>query len=215
MVRRAPHPRRRPTAAVALAAAVAAPACRFAESAGDGIDPEIPAVPACDPVRTWDPAAEAFEDGVREAVADFRARRPVCPGSGTSGRLAPLSEDGALACAARLHALDMATEDFVGHEGSDGSSPDERVARTGLEPTVLHEAILAGPPSPRAAVDLLAADPAQCTALADPRFDRIGAGYTADPDGTYAGYLVVLLATTDPDAGGTASGTGGSGSGAP
>lgn len=153
-------------------------------------------MPACSPARDWDPAAAAFEDDVLERMASLRRQRPVCPGAAWPGPGDLQVEDGALTCAARIHALDMATEAFVGHEGSDGSTPEDRVARTGAVFFAVHEAIVAGAPSPAAAVDLLAGDPEDCAAMVGPTFDRVGAGYAPDPSGTSSGYLVVVFAAT-------------------
>lgn len=43
--------------------------------------------------------------------------------------LPPLKPNPALGAAARVHAIDMAANDFMAHEGSDGSSPADRLAR--------------------------------------------------------------------------------------
>jgi uncharacterized protein YkwD len=75
-----------------------------------------PATPA--PVA--DPGA-AFEDEVVALVNRERAKT----------RCAPLRNDERLRAAARVHSLDMAGGNFLRHTGRDGSSPQDRMRRTG------------------------------------------------------------------------------------
>jgi uncharacterized protein YkwD len=50
----------------------------------------------------------------------------------TKGRASPLQWDPKLAAVARAHSEDMARNGFFSHQGSDGSSPAERVSRAGV-----------------------------------------------------------------------------------
>ena len=169
----------------------------------------IPDVPACADVAVWDADAAAFEDAVTDTIARLRRERRRCDGGPATGRVPALVLDGALRCAARVHALDMATEGFVGHTGSDDSSPEDRVARTGATMFAVHEALVAGAPTPAAAVDLWLSDPEDCTALTGERFDRLGVGYAADPTEPSSGTLVAVLGRSSPE---DTTGTTGAGS---
>lgn len=55
--------------------------------------------------------------------------------------------------AAQGHAVDMATHDFVGHTGSDGSSPWDRMERAGYQWSAAAENAAAGYSSPESVVD--------------------------------------------------------------
>jgi len=73
------------------------------------------------PVRPSDEMIAMWEYLVLHLTNDYRA----------SHGLLPLDWDGTLAHAARLHSADMAYNNFMDHEGSDGSSVGERVTRVG------------------------------------------------------------------------------------
>lgn len=51
----------------------------------------------------------------------------------TKGRARPLQWDGRLAAIARLHSEEMAREGVLAHEGMDGSEPESRVTRAGVQ----------------------------------------------------------------------------------
>jgi uncharacterized protein YkwD len=63
----------------------------------------------------------------------------------------PLRMDGKLRAAARAHSADMATNNVVGHTGSDGSSPADRMRKAGY-PQALSENLARGPGSPQVVV---------------------------------------------------------------
>jgi uncharacterized protein YkwD len=48
-------------------------------------------------------------------------------------RCQPVRVDGKLQAAARSHSADMATNDFVSHKGTDGSSADDRIRQAGAD----------------------------------------------------------------------------------
>lgn len=63
--------------------------------------------------------------------------------------LPPLTPDPRLADAAATHSIDMAGGDFFAHRGSDGSGPDERVAREGYRWRYVAENIGCGQDTPQ------------------------------------------------------------------
>jgi uncharacterized protein YkwD len=93
-----------------------------------------------------------------------------------------LREDGHLTEAARGHSQDMARKGFVGHQGSDGSSPDDRMRKAGYHKPRAED-IGSGYPSARAALDAWAADPRQRAPLADCDLKAVGIGVAADRTG--------------------------------
>ena len=62
-------------------------------------------------------------------------------------KLPALSLDSKLTDAARLHASDMASHDKMSHEGSDGSTPSERIKRQGAHPLNDGENVASGYPT--------------------------------------------------------------------
>lgn len=64
----------------------------------------------------------------------------------------PLQIDSRLASAATAHSLDMATNDFFDHVGSDGSSPGDRILDAGYSYSRAGENIAAGYTTPEAVV---------------------------------------------------------------
>jgi uncharacterized protein YkwD len=67
------------------------------------------------------------------------------------GHCQPVRMDDKLRAAARAHSADMATNNFVDHTGSDGSSPADRMRKAGY-PQALSENLARGPGSPQAVV---------------------------------------------------------------
>lgn len=47
--------------------------------------------------------------------------------------LAPLTLNAQLTASAQDHSQDMALNDFIGHQGSDGSSTDQRINQAGYQ----------------------------------------------------------------------------------
>jgi uncharacterized protein YkwD len=74
------------------------------------------------------------------------------------------------------HARDMARKKFFEHRGSDGSSPKDRVLRTGYEPSLSGENIAYGPESAEEAVAGWLASPGHCANIMESRFQQIGVG---------------------------------------
>lgn len=60
-------------------------------------------------------------------------------------RLPRLAHSRALAAAARIHANDLAASGALGHAGSDGSAPDQRISRVGVWDGMVAENIAFGP----------------------------------------------------------------------
>lgn len=145
---------------------------------GETVDPSADASPSPDesPSPSAGPSTSgptAMENAVVIMVNAERAKRR-CPAVRTDERLRT---------AARGHSRDMAAKGFLSHTGSDGSSFDERIRRTGY-PTPLSENIAVGY---RTAADVMAgwmrskghrANILDCTAKA------VGVGLAYRADGT-------------------------------
>ena len=84
----------------------------------------------------------------------------------------------ALRRSARLHSLDMATQDYFEHESLDGRSPDERMRAagfTGAYPT--GENISGGYETARSSVEGLMNSPGHCRNIMDPDYGVVGMGH--------------------------------------
>lgn len=90
-------------------------------------------------LRGGDEPAIAVVEGVAALDEAIRALE------GAPRRLPRLGLSRGLARAARVHADDCDAHDLLGHEGHDGSSPDERVSRFGEWSGVVAENISFGP----------------------------------------------------------------------
>jgi uncharacterized protein YkwD len=85
-------------------------------------------------------------------------------------------------CAARLHSLDMATNDFFDHTGSDSSTMSDRVEAQGYTSwSALGENIAAGNSTAAATVQQwMTSSAGHCGNIMDPDFDDIGVGVAYD-----------------------------------
>jgi uncharacterized protein YkwD len=95
----------------------------------------------------------------RKAAPEFRAtplQRAMLDAHNAerlkAGKL-PLALSARLVEAARIHAEDMAQREEMSHEGSDGSTPDERIRRTGYQPQTTGENVAMGHTTVEEAVD--------------------------------------------------------------
>jgi uncharacterized protein YkwD len=140
----------------------------------------IVAAPFAPPARS-DAAAVAAELLQRINLARASARR--C-GNQSFAAAAPLRLNALLRGAAEMHAQDMVSHDYFAHQGSDGSTPAQRVSATGYRYQLVGENIASGPETAAEAVAGWLASPAHCENIMDPRFSESGVGYAANVSGT-------------------------------
>ncbi len=94
----------------------------------------------------------------------------------------PLRWNDALAEASRLHAEDMARNNYFSHGGRDGSNPAQRVERAGYRYRATGENIAGG--KQMKAEDAVAGwikSPGHCANLMNPAFTEMGAAFAIDP----------------------------------
>ncbi len=141
----------------------------------------------------WDSAWEAEDLALWEATNEARALGADCP-TGTYEAAAPLAFDDQLACAARGHALNMATNDFFDHDSLDGRDPGERIDETGYAWTLWAENISAGRVDAETTVQgWLDSDTGHCENLLSPDATDGGFGYAYDAESTYGHYWVQVF----------------------
>ena len=99
----------------------------------------------------------------------------------TKGRAHPLEWDPRLAAVARAHSQEMASNGYFGHQGVDGSLPDARISRVGIQWRASAENIAKYP-------DVIQAEAAF---MNEPRFQRNHRGNILNPNYTHVGVGVV------------------------
>jgi uncharacterized protein YkwD len=135
------------------------------------------------PDRTDDPVTSnaPSEEGAVISLINEQRAEAGCPA---------VAPDERLVTAARRHATDMRDRGVREHPGSDGSTPERRIADAGFAPaTATGEIIYWSEPSgdPRAAVAAWMDSPAHRDVIRTCRFTHAGAGVVAGP-----GYAAVV-----------------------
>ena len=103
----------------------------------------------------------------------------------------PLQHDPRLDVAAQRHSDDEAEHDFVGHDGTDGSTFWSRVTDVGFEPQILGEVLTAGNPNADSAVNAWFTSPPHHEILMYPDLAWIGVGHSTHQGTRYTDYWVV------------------------
>jgi uncharacterized protein YkwD len=117
---------------------------------------------------------------VLDLVNEARASARNC-GNRNFNAARPLRWNERLAEATRLHAEDMARNDYFSHRGRDGSNPAQRVERAGYRYRSTGENIAAGGRmKPEDAVAGWINSPGHCANLMNPAFTEMGAAYAVD-----------------------------------
>ncbi|MGZ6317236.1 MAG: NBR1-Ig-like domain-containing protein [Anaerolineales bacterium] len=104
--------------------------------------------------------------------------------------LPALTVNAQLTSAAQAHSIDMACFGFYGHNGSDGSTIQQRIAAAGYPATFSEEMVYASG-YPQAAFDWWMNDPVHHDIIFDTRIRDIGVGYAYVSDSAYGGYYTV------------------------
>ena len=110
----------------------------------------------------------------------------------------PLDWDDRVEAAALGHSVDMAENQFFGHEGTDGSDTGDRLMNEGYDPSTWGEDILVGLEDEAKVIERFLESPEHCEILMSPSFDDVGVG-TAEGNfqGRAALYWTLDLATED------------------
>ena len=111
--------------------------------------------------------------------------------------LPPLAYDAGLMAAAQAHADDVARTGVLTHVGSDGTTGDERLTRSGFASTAWGENLAMGYSSPADVVAAWLNSPDHRATLLNPQYPLMGVGI-ASGSGTV--WWTVVLATGDPAA---------------
>jgi uncharacterized protein YkwD len=101
-----------------------------------------------------------------------------------------------LAAAAQAHSIDMACYGLRSHAGSDGSSPEQRIAASGFGGSHTREVIYAGYGAyPLNAFTYWMNEPSHNAVILDPALTHLGAGYAYVEDSSDGNYYTVDFGT--------------------
>lgn len=114
--------------------------------------------------------------------------------------LESLCTNAKLQAAAQGHSDDMASEDFMSHEGSDGSTMSERVTAQDYNWTALAENVAAGQVDVDAVMDSWMDSPGHKVNILDATYTQFGTGYAYNEDSEYKHYWTQNFgaSSTDP-----------------
>lgn len=141
---------------------------------------------------TWPANWKAFEADVVVELNKARAAGADC---GTEGVFAPtgaLTMNPELREASRCHSLDMGTNDFFSHTGSNGSRFSQRASAAGYSGFAVGENIGAGYNTPAAVVAGWVASDGHCRNLMKPSAKDVGVGFVDIPTSTYDKYWTMI-----------------------
>jgi uncharacterized protein YkwD len=164
---------------------------------GGGPETGSSSVPSPGGTGTEIPGIESIRQEFLDAVNQARSVTRMC-GNTSFPATSPVAWDDSLALAAYLHSLDMETNQFFSHTGSDGSDPGDRITREGYHWLTYGENIAVNYPTVSAVMQDWLASEGHCRNIMNPAFEEIGAAYAEGPfQGTPAAlYWTFDLATS-------------------
>lgn len=130
---------------------------------------------------------------VTEETNAARSTPTDCGQYGVIAATTPLVLDPELSKAAQAHAEDMAANDFMGHEGSDGSDFAERIGRTNYSGNPVGENVAAGQTSSEEVVAGWVDSDGHCRNIMNEQATRIGVGYAEGENTQYPTYWVQVF----------------------
>ena len=137
---------------------------------------------------------QAAGQRVLELVNQARAAPRYC-GNRAFNAARPVRWNDALAEASRLHAEDMARNNYFSHGGRDGSDPAQRVERAGYRYRSTGENIAAGQMKPEDAVAAWIKSPEHCANVMNPAFTEMGVAFAIDPGSDMGVYWTQAFGT--------------------
>jgi len=126
-------------------------------------------------------SAAAVSQAVLKLTNDARSHPRNC-GATRFAAAPPVKSSPLLDRAAAVHARDMAQHGSLRHEGSDGSTPADRVSRAGYRWRSVGENIASGQTTAQEVVREWIGSPPHCANLMSPRFTDMGIGYAVNKD---------------------------------
>lgn len=174
---------------VPLALVFAALAC----TSSDSKEPEVPTdVEYCADVVEWESEWSDFELEVLERINLYRESGAMC-GATAFEPTEPLVMDESLRCAARVHALDMGTRDYVMHITPEGAGFADRAGEAEYDADPVGENLATGLLTPQDVVFALISREGDCVNMMNPAAADVGVGYFATDEATFGSYWVMVF----------------------
>lgn len=129
---------------------------------------------------------------VLQRVNAFRASGARC-GTADYPAAGALNWNTTLLQAAKLHATDMATNNYFSHTGQDGRSPDQRVLAAGYSYARMGENIAAGQPSVESAMAAWIGSASHCQNMMTPDLKDIAVACVRNDASSYRIYWVMEM----------------------
>jgi uncharacterized protein YkwD len=139
--------------------------------------------------------AVAVSRRVLELTNEVRAHTQHCGGT-TFTAVPPLSLNASLERAALEHSKDMASHNYMDHTGHDGSSPADRITRTGYKWHMVGENLASGVMTPEEAVTGWLHSPHHCANLMTARFTEMGVAFAVNARTDSGVYWTQTFGTT-------------------
>ncbi len=126
-------------------------------------------------------AGEAPDVAARVLVLTNEARsKPRSCGGESFGAAPPLRPNALLERAALLHAQDMSQNNFLAHEGRDGSTVGQRLDRAGYRWRAAGENVASGQGNAEEVVRDWLRSPHHCSSIMNPAFTDMGVAFAVD-----------------------------------
>jgi uncharacterized protein YkwD len=145
----------------------------------------------CEAAHFWPYDFAAREDDMLDVLNDTRLEGGMCGGV-VANPVDAVALSPELRCAARLHAVDIATTGNLRHRGSDGSDTQARVDAALYENIPSAELLAADFVDPQEALDAWVASPEHCEEVFKARSDEVGIGYGENEDGDRSAFVIVF-----------------------
>jgi uncharacterized protein YkwD len=139
--------------------------------------------------------AAAISRRVLELTNAARSHARRCGGT-VFQAVSPLSLNASLERAALQHSQDMAAHSYMDHTGRDGSSPADRITRTGYKWRMVGENLASGIMTPDEAVAGWLQSPHHCANLMTARFTEMGLAFAVNPSTDAGVYWTQTFGTT-------------------
>lgn len=137
--------------------------------------------------------SDLIEQRLAEIISTARNKARRC-GQDSFSQAGVVYWNQKLAHAARKHSVDMASNNFLSHTGSDGGTVVERTTNAGYDYRVLAENIAGGQQSSTAAVNAWLNSSGHCANIMSPELKEIGAACVRDLHADYETYWTLVLA---------------------
>ncbi len=155
--------------------------------------------------RVWIALAEPFAPPAHHDLADISRRvlaltnqaraHPRRCGPTPYAAAPPLSASARLSRVALAYARDMATWGYMDHTGHDGSTPAQRISRSGYRWSEVGENLASGIMTPEQVVGGWLKSPEHCANLMDPLFRQMGVAFAVNPHDARGVYWAMEFGT--------------------